>query len=217
MTEPRTAGSDSVPWNHLVRQCLDGDEDAWSCLVAAAWPLVRSWMLRACRDRHLAEDLAQTVFLRLLEDEGRRLRAFDPARSAGFPAYLKAIAGNLHVDWTRSREGLDRTRWYDLERVPDLAGRAPSPDGEREASRILDCVDRLRPRERQALRLLLCGWSYEEIARDLKIGSGGTGALIHRGRENLRALLEDDPLFETGTSAETRRAPRASPTLSPPG
>lgn len=156
-----------------------------------------------------------SLFLRLLEDHGRRLRLYDPDRGPSFPAYLKAIAGNLHVDWTRSREGLDRTRWYDLDVARDLVGSGPSPDGGREVSWILDCLDRLTPREGQALRLLLCGWSYEEIARDLGIGSGGAGALIFRGREHLRALLEGraDRTYdqEAGARGPTCASPHPGP------
>jgi RNA polymerase sigma-70 factor, ECF subfamily len=183
----------TIPWDDLVRRCVAGDEAAWNRLIEFAWPMVHGWLVRTCRDPVLADDLAQTVFLRLLEDGGRRLRLYDPGRGPGFPAYLKAIASNLHVDWTRSREGIDRSRWYDLEAARDLAGSSPSPDDGRQVTWILDCLDRLTPREGQALRLLLCGWSYEEIARDLGIGSGGAGALIFRGREHLRMLLEGGP------------------------
>jgi DNA-directed RNA polymerase specialized sigma24 family protein len=152
-----------------------------------------------------------------LEDHGRRLRLYNPDRGTNFPAYLKAIAGNLYVDWTRSREGLDRSRWYDLEAARDLVGSVPSPDSGREVTWVLDCLDRLTPREGQALRLLLCGWSYEEIARGLGIGSGGAGALIYRGREHLRALLQGCPGQTHDQEPGARRPSCASPHPSPPG
>lgn len=217
MTVQEAFLSDTIPWNDLVRRCLAGNEAAWNRLIESAWPMVRGWLVRTCRDPSLADDLAQTVFLRLLEDRGRRLRLFDPDRGTSFPAYLKAIAGNLHVDWTRSREGLDRSRWYDLEAARDLAGSSPSPDGGLEAAWILDCLDRLAPREAQALRLLLCGWNYEEIARDLGIGSGGAGALIYRGREHLRALLQGRPDQTHDQEPGARRPARTSPHPSHPG
>ena len=214
MTDHEVSPADTSPWNDLVHRCATGDEGAWDRLIDSAWPMVRRWMVQVCRDPDLADDLAQTVFLRLLEDHGRRLRLYNPNRGTSFPAYLKAIASNLHVDWTRSREGLDRTRWYDLEMARDLLGSAPSPDGRREVTWILECLDRLTPREAQALRLLLCGWSYDEIARDLGIGSGGAGALIFRAREHLRAILQDGPNQRTDQESRPRRLTCAS---RPPG
>jgi RNA polymerase sigma factor (sigma-70 family) len=217
MTDQVAPSSDTIPWNHLVRRCVSGDEEAWSRLIESAWPMVHRWLARACCDPNLADDLAQTVFLRLLEDHGRRLRAYDPDRGTSFPAYLKAIASNLHVDWTRSREGLDRTRWYDIEAARDLVGSGSSPEGDREVAWILDCLDQLTPREAQALRLLLCGWSYEEIARDLHIGSGGAGALIYRGREHLRAVLEGRPDEARSRFPQARHPARATPCPAPRG
>ncbi len=208
MTRIGDRSTDTIPWTDLVRRCASGDERAWASLVESAWPMVYRWMQRTCHDVDLAEDLAQTVFLRLLEQRGRRLLAYDPDRGTSFPSYLKAIASNLLVDWSRSREGLDRTRWFDLEAAGDLVGFTPSTDERRHVTWILDCVDRLAPREAQALRLLLCGWSYEEIARDLAIGSGGAGALIHRGREHLRQILDRPLACHPGLGSPTPTAGR---------
>jgi hypothetical protein len=71
---------------HLVRQCLEGDPLAWHALVQDHLHLVVAWIdrrLRAGRYRSaLAEDLALSVWERLYEDQGKRLRAYDPERGS---------------------------------------------------------------------------------------------------------------------------------------
>jgi DNA-directed RNA polymerase specialized sigma24 family protein len=65
MTVQEASLSDTIPWNDLVRGCVAGDEEAWNRLIESAWPMVHGWLVRTCRNPVLADDLAQTVFLRL--------------------------------------------------------------------------------------------------------------------------------------------------------
>jgi DNA-directed RNA polymerase specialized sigma24 family protein len=83
----------------LIRAALDGDARAGRALVDRAAPPIRARVLRHVGPRRVAgldvDDLTHEVWCRLLDDDGRRLRAYDPARGKTLGGYLSMIAGQL--------------------------------------------------------------------------------------------------------------------------
>lgn len=79
----------------LIDRARAGDRAAFAVLYAKHRDDVFGFLYNRTRDRHLAEDLTQEVFVRAL----RRIDTFDGLRSGGgFAAWLTVIARNLHLD-----------------------------------------------------------------------------------------------------------------------
>lgn len=89
---------DDVPT--MIRQALAGDRRAARRLAERCAPVIRVRVLRMTRGRTGpggldTDDLVHEVWCRLLTDDGRRLRSYDPARGKTFEGYISMIAGQL--------------------------------------------------------------------------------------------------------------------------
>jgi RNA polymerase sigma-70 factor, ECF subfamily len=144
-----------------------------------ARPLL-AYLVRACGNRHLAEDLWQEAYCRFLTaraplmDEGQ-------ARS-----YLFRIATNLMRDkWRRHKE-------EPLEDDgPEPASQAPNQDAK---LGLRQAFGRLKPRERQLLWLAYVeGSNHEEIAACTGLRAASIRLLLFRARRRLAELLRSEP------------------------
>jgi RNA polymerase sigma factor (sigma-70 family) len=178
-----------VDWNRLLERCLgEGGPRDWRELVNAMVPVIRGTVPGgATRER--IEDFAQELFFRLLEDDRRRLRMFDPALGVPFPAYLRVIAVRLRISLWRGRGERQREREVDLSGVAEILGIEPSVLRRLKIRELREAVDKLTPQQRLATHLLLDGLTVKEIARVLGLRDGGAASLLWRARQELRGLL----------------------------
>lgn len=184
-----------------VERVLAGDVDAYESIVLR-WqgPLV-NLAFRFCRDRHLAEDMAQDAFL-------QAFRRLDRWRGESrFSTWLHAVA--LNVYRTRMRRHLPP--------MDDLAGAAhlgsaddPESALDARASEALvrDSVVRLPARYRDAVVLFYFQEeSVEACARMLGVSPNTFKSWLHRGRALLRRQLAP-AVDETG---RPHGSPRTNP------
>lgn len=138
-----------------------------------------AYVARATQEPHLAEDIAQEAFIRLLSSRGATLPP-DERR-----AYLFRIAENLVRDAARRRK---RERPAPLDQVPEPAApEAPEPMSRRAAAALAS----LGARERRLLWLAhVEGWRHAEIARLLGIATASVRVLLHRARRRFRERLD---------------------------
>lgn len=99
-----TGGPGRMP---LIRGCLADDGAAWAELWVifdhfAAQP-VRTIVRRFGLDASEADDVAVEVFVRLIEDDHRRLRSFRGTTDAELHAWLARVACNGAKDWVKKR------------------------------------------------------------------------------------------------------------------
>lgn len=131
-----------------------------------------------------AEDVLQTVFLRLL----RRERGAEAVEN--IEAYLHRSAVNAALDLLRSRQNA-RSVPMDAPAAAELADPAPSPDRSHESGEIRawlrDALARMNPKaaEMFALRYLE-GWDNVEIARRLKTSQATVAVTLHRIRARMK-------------------------------
>lgn len=133
-----------------------------------------------------AEDVLQTVFMRLL----RREEQPDLSNSAG--SYLHRAAVNAALDTLRRRK---RARAVDLDEVSEqLVDESNQPErrrGNRELSRRLrEALTRLSPRQGEIFALrYLDGLGNLEIARLLGSSQTSIAVILHRARHRLQKEL----------------------------
>lgn len=124
----------------------------------------------------------------------------------------------------RQRLGLDEARWQELQRWQALARPRPltaadlesvaAPEAESAGelggtSGVRRMLAGLEPRQRQVVeKVVLAGWSYRRLGRELHVSPMTVQRLLHRGLEQLRLELESG-CFSPGR--RHRPVPSAAP------
>ncbi len=129
-----------------------------------------------------AEDVTQTVFLKLLETK--------PVLEAGRErAWLFQVAANeCRSLWRR----LSRRRTEPLEEALTVA----APEADRA---VLEAVGRLKPGDRAVLYLFYYeGYTTGEIGALLGISQSAVTTRLQRARQKLKLTLEQEGIHETG-------------------
>ena len=167
--------------------CLRGEKRAWDAFVERAAPVIFAAVQRVLRARtpkayqHLAEDLAQDVFLRLVKDGFRLLRTYDPAR-ASLSTWLSLVARSTALDHLRRR----RLPTVPLDEAPQPTAADPRPVEPVEIPPAL-----LSPRQHLVLRLLFeRDLSVPEAAEALGVNPQTVRSTKHKALAKLRESLK---------------------------
>ncbi len=197
LTLEQDAAQDALA--RLVRQCMAGDQHAWSQLVAAQHRRIYAICYRFTGSATDADDLTQDVFLKLY----RNLASFDLHKGT-FQTWITTLARNLLVDHfrrtrlERASDSLDAPFDAD-ENGPTLADRLadPRPSQDHHVAglelkvRIQHALKQLSPELREAVILRdLEDMDYKDIAEVLRIPEGTVKSRISRGRGELARLLQ---------------------------
>lgn len=187
--EGRRSTPGSADLSGLVAAALDGDQAAWQQIVdrhaGLVWSVVRGYRLGQAE----ASDVAQTVWLRLVENLPR------VHQPAALPGWLATTARRESI------RALRRThREIPSEHTLDMEGRAPdedSPDWSLLATErqrlVWRAVSTLSDRCQQLLRALAydTGNSYAEISAALEMPVGSIGPTRSRCLTQLRRALDE--------------------------
>ncbi len=183
----------------LMLRVRGGDAESFGELLRRyRGPLV-SFFARMVRDRALAEDLAQEVFLRVYKSRER----YQP--EARFTTWLYRIATNLALNALRDRKPevpADGPR--DQEDAPapepfvDLQPSAEQQLMRSDRERLIrQAVEALPENQRAAVILhKYQEVDYRQIAEILRVSESAVKSLLFRAYETLRARLE--PLLKGG-------------------
>ncbi len=147
--------------------------------------------LRICGERASAEDVLQTVYIKVWERAGQ----FDATRSSPI-TWLATIARNGAIDWRRSVAGRAVR-----DTLPEQAAFAVADDSPRadqslvateEGERLHHCLDELEERTRSCIRAAFFeGSTYAELAARENIPLGTMKSWIRRGLLRLKDCLGD--------------------------
>ena len=178
----------------LIQQCVAGDEQACSDLVASHQRMVYQLALHLLADHNEALDLSQEVFLQVFRTLPR-FRAQSSLRTWIYRIVVNQAKNRQR--WWRRRH---RAAQVSLDEHVLAHGELPangngiSPDrvfGQRElAARLKDALLGLPFDQRTAIVLReIDGLSYEEIAFSQGVAVGTVKSRLARAREILRAEL----------------------------
>jgi RNA polymerase sigma-70 factor (ECF subfamily) len=133
-------------------------------------PQIIHYLTRLTRCRQRAEDLAQTVWLRLLTAQGRGDAL--PQDAAALRGYLFAAARNLFIDEYARKHGATRTRSadpHDFDGVADDGeiGGNPEDLAAREDLRtvVRDAIEKLPAEQMRVIDMWSQGSSIRQMAR----------------------------------------------------
>jgi RNA polymerase sigma-70 factor (ECF subfamily) len=170
----------------LVRRAQSGDREAFGALVEQFQPTVYAIGLRRLGNHSDALELAQEVFLHVLE---RIDQLREPERFAG---WLRQVAVRMAINRATRRVAPPSVE------VSVLEGASEVDDGpldqlitRERADRVWEALGSLKSLDREALdAFYIRGHSLVEIAEMLEVPLGTVKRRLHTARKRLRLALE---------------------------
>ncbi len=180
-----------------LKSCLQGDLEAWDRFCDRTAGVILAAIRRTAGSQlddpamPDAEDLLQSVYLRLVKHECRLLASYDPAK-ASLVTWLTIVARSTTIDALRRRRLT--THSLDGEHAPDPA--APPETAPATPASPLDQVAPLQVlTERQRLVLVLLfedQRTVPEAAAILGVGEQTIRSTKHKAIERLRKAMAAD-------------------------
>lgn len=174
----------------LIEKAAAGDKAAASKLIKTHQGSLYAYILRMSGSPEMAEDIVQDAFVRVL----MHLDRFDPRFR--FSTWLFTIAKRLFLNANQKLKP-----HYDSEIVSGWDGDAQSPSAptiqDEVDTNIRGCLqvalDALSPEQRDVILLFhQQSWSISSIARHLEMPEGTVKSHLHRGRQRMRRLINED-------------------------
>jgi RNA polymerase sigma factor (sigma-70 family) len=191
----------------LVQACIDGDRRAWEDLLRrhdAAVRLAAAHTLRgfgATIDDEGMDDLVSDLFVELVRDDFRRLRAYGGLCQLG--AWLKVVATRHTIDHLRRRKPMVSLQ----DDAPpakavreSLASPTLDPEADLGQAHLRAAVralwGRLLEEDQRFIELFfLQELPFEEVARQMQTTVGALYARKNRVRKKLIALAQEEGLL----------------------
>lgn len=183
-----------IPDKMIIQQCLEGDINAFSTLVARYQNAVYGLCYHIVGNFADAQDLTQEAFVKAYL-ELAKLR--DPTK---FASWLHRITVNVCRMWLRDRKDvneseLEKASWTGDEFTEE---RSPQEHAESEELRlsITKAISSLSEKDQLAVTLYyIDGLSCEEIGDFLSLSQSAVKSRLHRARKQLKeeliAMVED--------------------------
>ena len=169
----------------LVDAAREGDEAALSELYTLYFPRVYRYILARMGNTYDAEDLAEEVFMRVLEAIGRF-----QWREAPFSAWLFRIAHNAVISQRRKENARGRSAPLTDGLAVDSAGPDELVENRLALNEIMDAAQRLPDAQRQVIALRFAAeLSVAETARAMGKGEGNVKVIQHKAISKLREIL----------------------------
>jgi len=192
---PEARASSQHEDQELVRRTLRGDKEAFEMIVRRYQQPVVNYIGRMVREREMALDFSQEIFLKVYASLG----SYRPQYK--FSTWLFKIASNFMIDHWRKKKlattSIDQS--FDFEddgRRLQIADDSFSVGRQYEFKEIRGRIDAALERVPPAFRELFVwrhvdGLSYEEMAEIKKLPLGTVKNRVFQAKEMLRKLLEE--------------------------
>lgn len=174
----------------IIQSVLQGDQNAYATIVDRYQVFVFTLVLRYIKDRSLAEELAQDIFVKAY----RCLADFKG--NSKFSTWLYTIVHTTCLSQLRKRK--DETLFVENEKLSSLSDQFHSHDRadlhlEQKTKRqaLANAIAALPSEDAQLITLFYqAGQSQEEIAKILGLTTGNVKAKLYRARLRLRSIVE---------------------------
>jgi RNA polymerase sigma-70 factor (ECF subfamily) len=181
------AGLDFMSADALVERMWEGDVEAFEVLYERYHLLVYGVALKISNDARVAEDVSQTVFLKLW-------RSYERYARGNLGGWLSRVTRNQTIDVVRRLEfAASATAWESTATetvLDDVCERLEASWGRQS---IVRALEQLRSEERVAIELgFFNGLTHVEIARQISVPLGTVKTRIRSGLQRLRSILASE-------------------------
>ena len=177
----------------LIAACLAGDATAWDQFATQYRRLIRTTAARI-RSRYQTastdtDDLESYVYQRLLEDDRRRIRAWQGR--ARFSTYLVQVARNLIMDYyaLRNQRPIPEDYQAHVEGANQAAGACDQETYDERKAALQLALEKLPPKHALILRLRLEGKTLSDIAAITNRPLGTISVENSRAMERIRSAM----------------------------
>lgn len=171
----------------LVKECLSGNEEAWSCLIEKYKALIYSIPVKYGLSQVDASDVFQATCLELLT------RLADLRKPRALPKWLMQVAHHECYRWKRSQQRMvsrDAEQELPEQATPAIAEALVQQT--QEEQRLREAMTLLTPQCRRLVELLFFetpARPYAEVAKELGLARGSIGFTREKCIERLRRQL----------------------------
>lgn len=169
----------------LVERAQAGDEDAFATLYTSYFTPLFRYIFYRVKDHEVAEDLTQTIFVRLFE----KLDTMDTKNPR---AYLYMIARNIIIDFWKKKKAtpVDFTDPEIKHPIADAKDIESAADQSLARDRIGAAMEHLSDDQREAITLRFHEQlSHKEISHIMKKTEATVRQLQCRGLKALRSIM----------------------------
>ncbi len=170
----------------LINRIATGDRDAFRAFYERYAARVLSYVRMLARDREVAEDVVQEVFLSVW----RKAASYRSDRG-DVPGWLYTITRNKLVDLWRRKGAAVEDPDFDF---TQLLATGPGAEAQVVSLTVRKALSALGREQREALELAYFGGlTYEETAERLALPLGTLKSRIRAGLAAMRAVLSGSP------------------------
>lgn len=186
----------------LVDLAKTGNEQALSELYLLYFPRVYRYILARTGNSHDAEDLAEEVFMRVLE----ALERFQ-WREAPFSAWLFRIAHNAVISQRRKETARGKSTQLTDGLPMDTAGPEELVESRLVLNEVMAAAQKLPEAQRQVIALRFgAGLSVAETAQAMGKGEGNVKVIQHKAIAKLREMMGQPRRGKAAKVNETAKA-----------
>jgi RNA polymerase sigma factor (sigma-70 family) len=188
----------------LIARIRKGERAAWDELVDNYGRLIyyaiqrTLWMKGIRRSQDEVQDIFQSVFVHLAEDQGRRLLSYSGKHKCTLASWIRMITVNYtidmirrqtkysyHVDFEEVNSEEFEKSWFDGHTTPD--DRLMEKEKE---NQLVKCLSELDQEDRTFLELFLNGMTPKELAKLYRVSAGNIYSRYNRIKEKLKKAAE---------------------------
>jgi RNA polymerase sigma factor, sigma-70 family len=179
----------------LIQGLRKGDESAFKFLVDTYQDLVFNTAIGIVQNAEDAEDVAQEVFIQVY----RSIHSFKG--ESKLSTWLYRITTSRSLDHLRSKKSKKRFGYLQrlfgdsnepLMELPDFHHPGVALDKKENAARLFRAISKLPENQKTAFTLhKLEDLSYQEVSEVMRISVSAVESLMHRAKQNLRKILEN--------------------------
>lgn len=197
----------------LIKACVNKDQNAWTEFHARFNLLIMSVVRKiffafGFELSGNVEDAVQYSYIALVENDFKRLRAFQG--KSKFSTYLRVVVHNICLDYIRkSNPGLGTVKVVPLFYEPSCTSAVIDDIEKREEKAHLGkAIEELPPRAKIMIKLFYSGKRMVEIAGILHVPLGTVESSINRSVEKIKRIifkkLEESGINESAVSSHQR-------------